>query len=96
MNYFHKGNHVDLVHGRWTTAGSHSPPWTGGGADRRAPRRGGALTRARPPATLGHGSSPTGAEKKEGSMGIPSRALPGLGRRCGGRAMAMKHQRKWN
>jgi hypothetical protein len=58
MNYFHKENPMDTVHGRWTTVGSHGPPWTSGGTDRRALGHGGALTGARPLATLGHGSSP--------------------------------------
>jgi hypothetical protein len=76
MNYFHKGNHVDLVHGRWTTAGSHSPPCIGGGADRRTLGHGGALVRARPPATPGHGSSPA-REEKRGEHGGPFSGLTG-------------------
>jgi hypothetical protein len=35
MNYFTKDNPVDRVHVRWTGTGSHGPPWTDGGTDRR-------------------------------------------------------------
>jgi hypothetical protein len=38
MNYFYVGNPVDSVHERWTTAGSHGPPWTGSG-DVKGPRQ---------------------------------------------------------
>jgi hypothetical protein len=95
-NYFRKGNLMDSLHVRWTTAGSHGPPWTGGGADRRAPWCSGALTEARPPATPGHESSPAGAEKREGSTGVPSQASSGLRQRCGGRVMVMKRWWKRN
>jgi hypothetical protein len=78
MNYFGKENPVDWVHGWWTTAGSLGPMWTCGGADRRAPGRGGALIGVGPPATPGHGRSPVKAEDEERSMGIPLQASPGL------------------
>jgi hypothetical protein len=59
-NYFCIGNPMDWVHGWWTTTGSHSPPWTGGGTDRMVPVRGGTLTGVGPPATPGRKGSPTG------------------------------------
>jgi hypothetical protein len=43
MNYFNKGNPVDQVHGRWTTAGSCGPLWTDGSADGRTLGHGGVL-----------------------------------------------------
>jgi hypothetical protein len=61
MNYLCIGNLVDWVHGWWTTAGSHGPPWISGSADRKAPGHGGALTGVGPLATLGQGSLPAGA-----------------------------------
>jgi hypothetical protein len=84
---------VDSVHGWWTTTGSHDPPWIGGGADRRAPGSGGTLVRSGPPAAPEHGNLPAGAEKGEGSTGVPSRASPRLRLRCGGRATVMKRRR---
>jgi hypothetical protein len=70
---------MDWVHRWWTTTGSHGPSWTDSGADRRAPGRGGVLTRVGPPATPGHGSSPARAKNGARSMGVPFRASPGLG-----------------
>jgi hypothetical protein len=71
---------MDSVHGWWTTAGSHGPPWTGDGTDTRMPGRGGALTRAGPSTATENESSPAGVEKGEGSTRIPSPASLGLGR----------------
>jgi hypothetical protein len=53
------------------------------------------FARARPPAALGHESSPTGAKKREESSRNPSRAHE-LGRWCGGRATAVKRWWQWN
>jgi hypothetical protein len=75
---------VDRVHERWTTARSCSPHGAG---------RGGVLVGVWPPATLGHGSSPERAQKREGSAGSSPQASPELRQRCGGRATAMK--RRW-
>jgi hypothetical protein len=71
--------------------GSHSPPWTSGGTDIRAPGRGGALVGVGTLATLRHESSPVRAKGEERGTGIPLRPSLGLGRQCGGRAMG----RKW-
>jgi hypothetical protein len=79
MNYFCIGNPVDWVHGWWTTVGSHGPPWTDGGMDKRAPGCGNMLARVGPPATLGHGSSPVRVENGEWSMGVPFWPSPELG-----------------
>jgi hypothetical protein len=65
---------------------SHGPPWTSGGMDMRTPGCDGVLIGAGPLATTEYGSSPTGVEKGEGSMG--------LRRQCGGRVMVMKRRRK--
>jgi hypothetical protein len=81
---------MDRVHGQWTTARSRITPWTSGGTDGRTLGCGGVLSRVWPPATLEHGISPTRAQKREGSVGNPSRASPELRRWCGGWAMAMK------
>jgi hypothetical protein len=59
----------------------------------KAPERGGALTVAWPPATLEHGSSPVGAQQREGSTGNSARASPGLGRQRGDRATTRKRWR---
>jgi hypothetical protein len=64
-----------------------------GGADRRVPRYGGTLVKVGPPATMGHGSSPAGAEKREGSIGVLLQASPKLGWWCCDWALAMK--RRW-
>jgi hypothetical protein len=85
-NYLCIGNPEDLVHGWWTTAGSHGPPWTDGSADRRVPGTVG------PPATPGHMSSLAGAGNVAWSMTVWFRASPGLRRQCGGRAMVMKQR----
>jgi hypothetical protein len=94
MNYFSKGNLVDQVHGRWTTAGSRGPSWTDSGVDGRMPWRGGMLTGVWPPATPEHGSSPARAQKREGSAGNPSQASPELEQWCSGRAMTMMRLRR--
>jgi hypothetical protein len=56
--------------------------------------RSGALTGAWPPAIPVHGSSPEGAQQREGSTGNSARASPGLGRRCGDRATVGKRWRR--
>jgi hypothetical protein len=45
-------------------------------------------------ATLGHGSLPAGARNGERSTGVPFRATPVLGQRCGVRATVAKQQRR--
>jgi hypothetical protein len=70
---------VDWVHGWWTTAESHGPPWTGGKADRSVLGHGGMLVRAGPPTTLGCRSSLEGVGNGERRMGLPFQASPGLG-----------------
>jgi hypothetical protein len=65
---------VDRVHGRWTLAESHGPPWTGGSTDRRAPGHDGVLAGAWPPATLEHEGSPVRARKR-GERGEPISGL---------------------
>jgi hypothetical protein len=60
----------------------------------RGPGRGGALIGARPPAAPVRQSSPAGAQQREERMRSSSRASPGLGRRRGGRGMAVKAQRR--
>jgi hypothetical protein len=67
---------------------SGGAPWTHGGADRG---HGGALTGAWPPAALVYGSSPVGAQQREGDVGNSARSSPGLGRCCGGRATAVQN-----
>jgi hypothetical protein len=67
---------------------SGGTPWTHGGADRG---HGGALTEAWHPAAPMHGSSPAGAQQREGNVGNSARASPLLGRRCGGRATAVQN-----
>jgi hypothetical protein len=62
--------------------------------DTGRPGHGGALTGAWLPTAPEHGSSPDGVEKREGSMGILSRASSGLGRWCGGKVMVMKQRRE--
>jgi hypothetical protein len=52
----------------------------------KAPKHGGALTGVWPPATPEHGSSPVGAQQREGNTG--------LGQRCGDRATAGKRQQR--
>jgi hypothetical protein len=74
---------VDWVHISVDRPGTLGPPWTDTGADNG---HGGALTGARPPATLVHQSSPAGAQNGEGGTGSSARASPELGRRRGDRA----------
>jgi hypothetical protein len=50
----------------------------------------GALTGSRPPAAPVRQSSPAGAQQREESTGSSARASPGLRRRQGGRATAVK------
>jgi hypothetical protein len=52
----------------------------------KALEHGGALTGAWPPATPGHGSSPAGAQQREGYTGNSARASLGLGQWRGGQA----------
>jgi hypothetical protein len=85
---------VDRVHGRWTTAGSCGPSWTGGGVDRRTLGRGGVLIGVWPLVTPEHRSSSARAQKREGSAGNPSWASPKLGWWCAGRATVMKQRRR--
>jgi hypothetical protein len=56
--------------------------------------RDGALTEARLPAAPVRQSSSAGAQQIEERMGSSARASPGLGRRRGGRAMAVKVRRR--
>jgi hypothetical protein len=74
---------VDRVHVSVDRPGALGPPWTDAGADNG---HGGALTGARPPATLVRRSSPAGAQNGEGGTGSSIRASPELERRRGGRA----------
>jgi hypothetical protein len=76
---------MDRGRGARSTVNRH---WRGS----KALERGGALTGAWPPTTSVHGSSPAGAQQREGSTGNSARASPGLGRRCGDRAMAGKRR----
>jgi hypothetical protein len=79
------------------------PPWTGracsvhrGSMAARiegGPVRGSALTRARLPTAPVRQSLPVGAQQREEHTGSSARASPGLGRRRGGRAIAVKVQR---
>jgi hypothetical protein len=71
-------------------AGSNGPQWTGGNMDRRVLECGSALTGVGTPATLWCGSSLAGAGNGEWSMGVPFRASPRLGQRCGGRETVTK------
>jgi hypothetical protein len=57
------------------------------------PRHGGVLTGARPPAALVRQSSPAGAQQREERTGSSARVSPGLRRRRGGWATAVKAQR---
>jgi hypothetical protein len=59
---------MDQVHVSMDRPGVLGPPWTDAGADRW---HSGALSGAWPPAAPVHGSSPTGAQKREGNMGNP-------------------------
>jgi hypothetical protein len=85
---------MDRVHASVDRPGSLGPPWTDGGANRGGPGRGGVLTGARPLAVPVHQSSPTGAQQREEHTWSSARASPGLGRRRGGRATAVKAQRR--
>jgi hypothetical protein len=53
----------------WVARSTMDRRWRGP----KGSERGGALTGAWPPATLEHGSSPTGAQQREGNMGNPAR-----------------------
>jgi hypothetical protein len=57
---------------------------------------GGTLIGARPPAASGHGRSPVGVQKREGSAGNPSWASLELERWCGGQVMVMKWWSQWS
>jgi hypothetical protein len=78
---------VDRVHVSVDWPGALGPSWTDAGADNG---HGGALTGARPLATLVCQSSPAGAQNGEGGTGSSLRASPGLERRRGGRATMMQ------
>jgi hypothetical protein len=84
---------VDRVHGRWTPRG---PPWTGSGTDWWKLGRGGVLAGVWPLATPKHVSTPARVQQREGSVGSPSRASPGLKRQCGDRVTAEKLWRRGN
>jgi hypothetical protein len=53
----------------------------------KAPERSSAITGVWPLATPVHESSSAGAQQRDGSTGSLAQASPGLGRRCGDRAM---------
>jgi hypothetical protein len=84
---------VDRIHASVDRSGALGPPLINGSADRGGPGRGGALTRARPPAAPVSQSSPAGAQQREERTGSSAGASPGLGQRRGGRAMAVKARR---
>jgi hypothetical protein len=84
---------VDRVHASVDRPGMLGPPWTDGGVDRGGPGRGGVLTEARPPVAPVRERSPAGAQQREELTGSSARASPGLKRRRGGRATAVKAQR---
>jgi hypothetical protein len=79
------------------------PPWTGRARSvhrgptvariEGGPGHGGALTGARPPAALVRQSSPAGVQQREERTGSSIRASPGLERRRGGWATAVKARR---
>jgi hypothetical protein len=64
------------------------------GRGQRVPERGGALTGVRPLASPVHQFSPVGAQQRERSTGSSVRASPELGRRRGGRVMAVQNRRR--
>jgi hypothetical protein len=80
------------------------PPWTGRARSvhhgltavrtEGGPGRGGPLTGARPSAAPVRQSSPAGAQQREERTGSSARASLGLGRRRGGRAMAVKARQR--
>jgi hypothetical protein len=80
--YFSMDKAVEWVHVSVDRPGALSPPWTDSTA----------LTGAQPPAAPVRQSSPTGAQQREERTGSLVRASPGLWRRRGGRAMAVKAQ----
>jgi hypothetical protein len=82
-NYFPTDKSVDRVHISVDRSGVLDPPWTDAGADRW---HGGTLTGAWPPAAPVHGSSPAGAQKRQGNMGNPVGGSPRRGQQCGDRA----------
>jgi hypothetical protein len=84
--YFSMDKAVDRVHASVDRLGALSPPWTDGGADKGGPGRSGLLTGARPPAAP--------VRQREERTGSSTRASPGLGRHRGGRATAVKAQRR--
>jgi hypothetical protein len=91
MNYFPTVNPVHRVHVSVDRPSVLGPLWTDAGADRG---HGGALTRAWPPATPVHRSSPAGAQQREGNMGNLEGGSLWHGQRCGGRATAMQNRRR--
>jgi hypothetical protein len=82
-NYFPTDKSMDRFHVSVDRPGVLGPPWTDAGADRW---HGGALTGAWPPAAPVHGSSPAGAQKREGNVGNPVGGSPRRGQQCGGGA----------
>jgi hypothetical protein len=82
-NYFSKGKPVEQVH-EFVDRGRHQSTMDRRWRGPKAPEHGGALTGAWPLATPGHGSSPAGAQQREGNTGNSAQASPGLGRRQGG------------
>jgi hypothetical protein len=90
-NYFPMVNPVHRVHVSVDRPGVLGPPWTDTGADRG---HGGAFTGAWPPAAPVHGSSPAGAQQREGNAGNSEGGSPRHGQRCGGRATVVQNQRQ--
>jgi hypothetical protein len=78
---------MDLVH-KTVNHTCASPRWT---ADRGG---GGGSSELSLAATSEHGSSPVGAQQREGDTGIPARASPGRAQQCSGRATVVKKWRR--
>jgi hypothetical protein len=74
---------VDRVHVAVDRPGVLGPPWTDTSTDRW---HDGMLTEAWPPAAPVHGSSPAGAQKREGNVGNPVGGSPRRRQQCGGQA----------
>jgi hypothetical protein len=92
--YFSTDKAVDRVHASVDRPGEIGPPWTDGGVDRGGGGHGGTLTGAQPPAAPVRQSSPAGAQQREERTWSSARASPGLERRRGGWAMAVKARRR--
>jgi hypothetical protein len=93
--YFSTDTAVDRVHASVDWSGALGPPWIDDGVDRGGPGRSGVRTGAQPPAALVRQSSSAGAQQREECTGSSARASPGLRRRRGGRATAVKARRRW-